>query len=247
VETMLTPEYIAYATCFCLIFAGLSFKFRAVDFSGFLAGIFVGIPIIIFGGFRFFFILAFFFITASIATVFRYDEKKLKGIAEKNKGARSYINVLGNGIVASIFAILYYVVPIHYNLDSNIFLLGFLGSLATAAADTAGGEIGKLSSYKPRLITTFKVVETGVDGGVTLLGEFAELIVSFLIGIVAYLSGLGDIRIIFITGIAGFIGANIDSVVGATLETWYDFFGNNHTNIMATIAGGILGSILHFF
>ena len=76
---MLTPEYIAYATCFCLIFAGLSFKFRAVDFSGFLAGIFVGIPIIIFGGFRFFFILAFFFITASIATVFRYDEKKLKG------------------------------------------------------------------------------------------------------------------------------------------------------------------------
>ena len=79
-----------------------------------------------------------------------------------------------------------------------------------------------MSSYKPRLITTLKVVETGVDGGVTLLGEFAELVIAFLIGIVAYLFGLGDIRIIFITGIAGFLGANIDSVVGATLETWYD-------------------------
>ena len=80
----------------------------------------------------------------------------------------------------------------------------------------------------------------------TLLGEFAELVIAFLIGIVAYLFGLGDIRIIFITGIAGFLGANIDSVVGATLETWYDSFGNNHTNIMATIAGGILGSILYY-
>lgn len=243
---MITPEYILFATCFCLLFAGISLKFRAVDLSGFVAGIFVGIPIIVFGGFGFFFILAFFFITASIATKYRYEEKSRKGIAEKNSGARSYINVVGNGIVASIFAVLYYVSPIYLNLDANIFLLGFLGALATAAADTAGGEIGRLSRYKPRLITNLKVVETGSDGGVTLLGELAELIVAFLIGVVAYLAGLGDMRMILITGIAGFIGSNIDSIVGATLETWYDFFGNNHTNIMATIAGGILGALLHY-
>lgn len=244
---MITLEHIIIATCFCLIFGAISFKFRAVDLSGFVAGIFVGIPIIIFGGFRFFFILAFFFITASIATRFRYEEKSRRGVAEKNKGARSYINVLGNGIVASFFAFLYYVGPIYFNLDNNIFLLGFLGALATAAADTAGGELGRLSKYKPRLITNLKVVETGSDGGVTLLGELAELIIAFLIGISAYFAGLGDIRMVLITGIAGFIGANIDSIVGATLESWYDFFGNNHTNITATIAGGILGSVLHFF
>lgn len=243
---MMTPEYIVLATCFCLIFAGFSFKFRAVDLSGFVAGIFVGVPIIVFGGFRFFFILAFFFITASIATKYRYEEKNRKGIAEKNNGARGYLNVFGNGVVASFFAVLYYVGPNYFNLDGNIFLLGFLGALATAAADTAGGEIGRLSSYKPRLITNLKVVETGSDGGVTILGEFAELVVAFLIGIVAYLSGLGDIRIILITGMAGFIGSNVDSIVGATLETWYDFFGNNYTNITATVAGGIMGSILHF-
>jgi len=244
---MITLEYIIIATCFCLIFGAISFKFRAVDLSGFVAGIFVGIPIIIFGGFRFFFILAFFFITASIATRFRYEEKSRRGVAEKNKGARSYVNVLGNGIVASFFAFLYYVGPIYFNLDNNIFLLGFLGALATAAADTAGGELGRLSKNKPRLITNLKVVETGSDGGVTLLGELAELIIAFLIGISAYFAGLGDIRMVLITGIAGFIGANIDSIVGATLESWYDFFGNNHTNITATIAGGILGSVLHFF
>ena len=97
------------------------------------------------------------------------------------------------------------------------------------------------------MITNLKVVETGSDGGITLLGELAELIVAFLIGVAAYLAGLGDVRMILITGIAGFVGSNIDSIVGATLETWYDFFGNNHTNITATIAGGILGSVLHFF
>ena len=244
---MIDLQYILIATCFCIIFGALSFKFKAVDLSGFVAGVFVGIPIIVFGGFRFFFILAFFFIIASITTKFKYSEKSRKGVAEKNKGTRSYINVLGNGIVASIFAVLYYVGPNYFNLDGNIFLFGFLGSLATAAADTAGGELGRLSHYKPRLITNLKVVDTGSDGGITLLGEFAELLVAFLIGILAYLTGLGGISIVFITGIAGFLGANIDSIVGATLETWYSFFGNNHTNITATIAGGILGSVLHFF
>jgi len=243
---MLTSEHIIFATCLCLVFGGVSFRFKAVDFSGFLAGIFVGIPIIIFGGFEFFFILAFFFVTASLATKFRYEEKRRKGVAEKNKGARSYLNVLGNGIVSAIFAVLYYVGPTYFNLNSQIFLLGFLGSIATAAADTAGGEIGRLSTYKPRLITNFKVVETGSDGGVTILGEIAELFVAFIIGLAAYFAGLGDMSMVIITMIAGFIGSNIDSYVGATLETWYKSFGNNHTNITATVAGGVFGALLYF-
>lgn len=243
---MFTPQYVFIATCFCLLFGGISYKVKAVDFSGFVAGVFIGIPIIIFGGFRFFFILIFFFVIATMATKYKYKEKSKKGIAEKNKGARSYVNVLGNGLIASFFAILYYVGPVYLNLDSDIFLLGFLGSLATATADTAGGEIGRLSSSKPRLITNLKVVETGSDGGVTLLGQFAELLVAFLIGIIAYLMGMGDTNIVIIAGVAGFLGANIDSIVGATLETWYEFFGNNHTNIIATISGGIIGSMLFF-
>lgn len=244
---MITSNHIILATCCCLVFGGISFKFKAVDLSGFIAGIFVGLPIIIFGGFEFFFILAFFFVTASIATKFKYAEKIRKGVAEKNKGARSYLNVLGNGIVSAIFAVLYYVGPTYFNLNSEIFILGFLGSIATAAADTAGGELGRLSKYKPRLITNLKVVETGSDGGVTILGEIAELFIAFLIGLAAYFAGLGDIDMITITTLAGFIGSNIDSFVGATLETWYRRFGNNHTNITATIAGGVFGSLLYFF
>ncbi len=244
---MLTPQYVFIATCFCLLFGGISFKIKAVDLSGFVAGVFIGIPIVVFGGFRFFFILIFFFVVATMATKYRYEEKCKKGIAEKNRGARSYVNVLGNGLIASFFAILYYVGPVYFNLDSEIFLLGFLGSLATATADTAGGEIGRLSNSKPRLITNLKVVETGSDGGVTLLGQIAELLVAFLIGFIAYAIGMGGAHIILITGIAGFLGANVDSIVGATLETWYDFFGNNHTNSIATVAGGVLGSLLFFF
>ncbi|NMC58593.1 MAG: DUF92 domain-containing protein, partial [Candidatus Methanofastidiosa archaeon] len=158
---MIASGYILIATCLCLIFGGVSFIFKAVDFSGFIAGILIGIPIIIFGGFEFFFILALFFVTASIATKYKYEEKRRKGVAEKNKGARSYLNVLGNGIVSAIFAVLYYVGPTYFSINGEIFLLGFLGSIATAAADTAGGELGRLSTYKPRLITNLKVVETG--------------------------------------------------------------------------------------
>jgi uncharacterized membrane protein len=38
--------------------------------------------------------------------------------------------------------------------------------------------------------------------------------------------------------IAGFVGTNIDSIVGATLEN-RGFLGNAGTNLLATIGGGL--------
>ena len=46
--------------------------------------------------------------------------------------------------------------------------------------------------------------------------------------------------------IAGFVGTNIDSVVGATLEN-RGFIGNAGTNLAATISGGIFAMALFLF
>jgi len=44
--------------------------------------------------------------------------------------------------------------------------------------------------------------------------------------------------------LAGFVGTNIDSVIGATLEN-KGFLGNAGTNLLATLGGGLFAVVLY--
>jgi uncharacterized membrane protein len=46
--------------------------------------------------------------------------------------------------------------------------------------------------------------------------------------------------------LAGFVGTNIDSLIGATLEN-RGFLGNAGTNLLATIGGGLFAVTLFLF
>lgn len=46
--------------------------------------------------------------------------------------------------------------------------------------------------------------------------------------------------------LAGFVGTNIDSLVGATLEN-RGFLGNAGTNLLATIGGGVCAVVVFLF
>jgi len=46
--------------------------------------------------------------------------------------------------------------------------------------------------------------------------------------------------------LAGFIGTNIDSLVGATLEN-RGFLGNAGTNLLATIGGGVFAVMIFLY
>ncbi len=65
---------------------------------------------------------------------------------------------------------------------------GFIGSIATATADTMASEVGVATT--PRLITNFKKVPPGTDGGVSVLGTFAGIVGAGLIGLAAYILGI---------------------------------------------------------
>jgi uncharacterized protein (TIGR00297 family) len=69
---------------------------------------------------------------------------------------RGYFNVFANGLVASAASILFGIT--HHPM----FIALFLGSVATAAADTVAGEIGLLS-LTPYLITTWEPVPPGTE------------------------------------------------------------------------------------
>ena len=66
---------------------------------------------------------------------------------------------------------------------------GFIGSIAVATADTLASEIGVVDKY-PRLITNFKKVPPGTDGGISPIGTAAGIIGAGIIGVCAYFLGI---------------------------------------------------------
>jgi uncharacterized protein (TIGR00297 family) len=227
------------ATVIAFSFGYLAYRFRVMDLSGLFAGSLVGILIIVFTyddyGVRWFLVLLAFLVLGFSATRYRFDTKAAAGIAESHGGLRGYSNVFSNALVGVAGAVLYGV-----SGGNPLSIALFLGSVATATADTVGGEIG-MTSHDPVLITTLEPVPKGTNGGITPLGEAASLAASAVIALTGYLLGLGDIALLAAATLAGFAGSNVDSVVGALLEN-RGFIGNAGTNLAATLSGGLIAA-----
>ncbi|RWW85361.1 hypothetical protein BHE74_00005944 [Ensete ventricosum] len=147
------------------------------------------------------------------------------------------IQVLSNSIIATILVVIFARITQGHDrcLDSKdstvvtALLGGIVGHYACCNGDTWSSELGMLSSTQPRLITTFKKVRKGTNGGVTVHGLLAAAAAGFVIGVAFALVGLvttecsADVakRQLFVVPIAaaaGLFGSLIDSLLGATLQ-----------------------------
>ena len=186
---MLTHPAVSGLLAMTLIGA-LAYKAHFVDISGLIAAFVVGFTIWYTGGPVSFIIVLFFFMSAGLATKYKYNAKLQKNVAQEGKGKRSWINVFGSGIIPMIFSIAMYVAALFPNLASAgwpFFLFGgYVGSVATTTADTLASEVGVFSKSKPRLITNLRrKVPSGTIGAVSLLGEGVALAAGLFIGIIA--------------------------------------------------------------
>lgn len=235
-----------------IIIGGLglaSVKAKAVDLSGLLAGLIVGLTIWFFTDWTWFLMIMTFHIVAAIFTKYKYEKKRLLEAAQEKGGARAWTNVFANGGVASFLALMEGACLMAFPLGNfDIFLAGFIGTVATAMADTLATEIGLLYPGEPRLITNpFKKVPPGTSGGVSPLGELAILLSGLTIGgiaavlyqlnIISAVGGINGIlirmleyfgigtptwmKLIAIGVLAGFIGSTTDSLLGATLQSLF--------------------------
>ena len=150
-------------------FGVISYMSGMVDRGGLLAGLLVGYATYSFGG-RFLFLpLLTFHMIAGVSTKYKYEVKTRRGAAEEKMGARGWRNVLANGVVAAVLAVLGSVG--HTSMDP-VYLAGFLGAIGTAGGDTVATEIGLLYRNPPRLITDLKRRgPPGTSGGVSILGR----------------------------------------------------------------------------
>jgi uncharacterized protein (TIGR00297 family) len=233
-------QMIVAAVIVGFTFGYFAFRAKTADLSGLFSAALIGIILLVFAspqGPSWFLIMLTFFILGSAATKYKFEYKKRIGVEQGKSGARGYRNVFANGIVAAAAAVLFGV------FQQPLFVVMYVGCVATAAADTLASEIGVTGGI-PRLITTFRQVPIGTNGGITVTGETVALIGGFIVSFVAMLLDVITPMMMVICTITGFAGTNIDSLIGATLEN-KGFLGNAGTNLLATLGGGIFAVILY--
>ena len=218
----------------------VSYALGTASVAGMLSGVLLGLLVVVFGGFGWFAVLITFFGIGALSTKYRYDDKKRRGIAEENDGARGTGNVLGNAAVALV-CVLCFAASQSLPVDGTLFQYAFAGSMAAALSDTLSSEIGGLYD-NPRLITTFERVPPGTDGGVTWQGELFGVVGATVVGGVALgllpgVSALGAAAVV----IGGVAGMTADSLLGATIEG--PRFGNEAVNLSATLVGAVVSAI----
>ncbi|MGC9435702.1 MAG: DUF92 domain-containing protein [Methanomicrobiales archaeon] len=228
-------DRLIIAASVALLFGYFSYRLKAADLSGLFAGAIIGVVLIVFAGVEWFFLMLFFFIIGSACTRYRFTFKTSIGVEESHGGVRGYFNVFANGLVAATGAVLFGIT----GHPAAIAL--FVGSIASATADTVASEIG-VTGGTPRLITTLRPVPEGTNGGVTVLGEVAGGIGACAIGGAAWLLTIADLHMAVIAAVAGFVGTNMDSLIGATLEN-RKVVGNSGTNLLSTLTGGLFAVV----
>lgn len=178
-------------------------------------------------------VVMFYFLAGSAVTRIGMEQKEAAGIAEKRSGARGPENVWGSALTGALCAVGILVFP----KFAPLLLLGYVASFATKLADTCGSEVGKAYGKQTFLITTLQPVARGTEGAVSLEGTLAGVVGSIAIAVVAWSVGVIDLTGIAFCVSAAFIGTNLESVIGATLQSKFDWMTNEVVNIFNTLIG----------
>jgi uncharacterized protein (TIGR00297 family) len=196
---------------------------KALSGSGLVGAVLIGTLTTGFGGWLWLGILVTFFISASLLSQFRQKDKKEVEQDFAKTGRRDVWQVLANGGLGAILAILNFAFG-----PSPLLFAFFVGVIATVNADTWATELGVLSKGTTRSILNGQRVTPGTSGGMSLAGTLAGVGGAVLIGLVAELGQSLTGEIGFPAGalvtaglVGGFLGCLIDSLLGATVQIQY--------------------------
>ncbi len=195
-------------------------RFQVLDRAGVISAAILGLIVGGLGHWTWLIILLCFLGSSHIATKWKFEEKATKGLSESNNGHRGWQNVMANGFLPGVVAIIAF---IQKDWENGYWI--FTAAVCVAASDTWASEFGCLDS-RVRMITTMKKCEPGLNGGFSPNGQLAALVGSAYIAIIGLLlamtSSSADLAQCFkFAGYAtliGFLGCQIDSILGAVLE-----------------------------
>ncbi|MEG4850240.1 TIGR00297 family protein [Microcoleus sp. B5-D4] len=215
-------------------------------------------------------VVMFYFLVGSGVTRIGKAQKEAEGIAEKRSGARGPENVWGSALTATLCALGVLALSILAETGKmsvlaetgkmsvlaetgkmpvsqdaiSLLLLGYAASFCTKLSDTSASEIGKAYGKRTFLITSLQPVPRGTEGAVSLEGTIAGIVGSILIALLSWAVGLIDLTGIVFCVIAAFIATNIESVIGATVQSKFEWLTNEVVNFFNTLIGAIAAIIL---
>jgi len=122
---------------------------------------------------------------------------------------------------------------------------GCIAALAEAAADTASSEIGQALGGPVRLVTSWRAVPAGTDGGISVAGTLSGVAAVVIIVAIAGV-GIGGMRHALwphaaVTLFSACAGLLFDSQLGATVER-KGWIGNDLVNFLSTLFAALLAS-----
>ncbi|MBD1999702.1 TIGR00297 family protein [Leptolyngbya sp. FACHB-541] len=199
-------------------------------------------------GWRGYVVMMFYFLVGSAVTRIGMAKKEAAGIAEKRSGARGPENVWGSALTGTVCALAAYALSFSGSAELQTFipllLLGYVASLSTKLSDTSASEVGKAYGKHTFLITTLKPVPPGTEGAVSLEGTLAGVVASVAIALIGWAVNLINPLGVLLCVIAAFIATNLESVIGATLQSKFDWLTNEVVNILNTLIGAIAAILL---
>jgi len=194
-------------------------------------------------------LLAVFLLTYAATKIGRARKERLgTGESKRGRNAAQVAANLGAAALVATPRILALPGSRAWDTTGNLATLLAIAILAEAAADTVSSEIGQVFGGQPRFITTFRLVEPGTDGGITLTGTIAGAAAA------AIVTGIGiwaigeDIYSAAICFSGAVLGLFFDSFLGAVFER-RRWLNNDAVNFLSTVSAAftvlvLLASIL---
>jgi uncharacterized protein (TIGR00297 family) len=186
-----------------------------------------------------------------LVTKVGFAEKEELGIAERRGGRRGPENVWGSaltGVICAGAAANAIKTGSFLGMSADVWVLGYVASLATKLADTFASEIGKAYGKTTFLITTLERVERGTEGAISLEGTLASIVGGLLLplyayGVVGLVNGFDGIAV---ATFAAFVATMIESLIGATMQEkeGLSWMTNEVVNFFNTLIGAGLAILI---
>ncbi len=187
-----------------------------------------------------------------LVTKIGFDTKQKLGIAEGRGGRRGPENVWGSAFTGTLCAAAAAQAvksgSLFLGLSSNVWILGYVASLATKLSDTFASEIGKAYGKTTFLITTLQSVPRGTEGAISLEGTVASIVGGLLLSLYAYLivGLIPSVQGVGVATFAAFMATMVESLIGATLQgkEGMSWMSNEVVNFINTFIGATIAMSL---
>ena len=151
------------------VLAVAGYMARSVSISGLVGGVILGAAIIFGGGWQLYLVLLAFFVIGSALTRLGYSSKSVLGLAQEKGGRRGFSHAFANVGLASLIAL---IIPFS-SFPPELLFIAAAAALVTATADTTASEVGQLLGRRAFLPVTFRRVERGTEGAISVEGTLA--------------------------------------------------------------------------